>query len=98
MSKGFHHLTKEKKIVYLIWLDRTVLELWSGYLDVWTDPALSFEEKESRSSDKKSLIDHFEKICDQIMTEVSYAEIDEFRSGNSKICKNLAYDWSRLWL
>ena len=98
MSKGFHHLTKEKKIIYLIWLDRTVLELWSGYLDVWTDSSLSFEEKENRSSEKKSLIDHFEKICEQIMMEVSYAEIDEFRVGNSKVCKNLGYDWSGLWL
>ena len=37
MSKGFHHLAKDKKITYLIWLDRVVLELWSDYLDIWID-------------------------------------------------------------
>ena len=98
MSKGFHHLTKDKKITYLIWLDRTVLELWSVYLDIWTDPSLSFDEKEAKTKEKKLLIDHFEKICDQIMAEVSYAEVNEFRVNNSKVCESVGYDWSRLWL
>jgi len=97
VSKGFHHLTKEKKIIYLIWLDRTVLELWSGYLDIWTDNKLSFDEKETKTKEKKLLIDHFETICDQIMSEVSYAEVDKFRVDNSKICETVGYDWSRLW-
>ena len=98
MSKGFHHLTKDKKITYLIWLDRVVLELWSDYLDIWTGSNLSFGEKEIKSKEKKSLIDHFEKIGDQIMTEVSYAEVNEFRVNNSKVCESVGYDWSRLWL
>ena len=98
MSKGFHHLTKEKKIIYFIWLDRVVLGLWSDYLDIWIDSSLSFGEKETKSKEKKSLIDHFEKIGDQIMTEVSYAEVNEFRVNNSKICETVGYDWSRLWL
>ena len=97
MSKGFHHLTKDKKITYLIWLDRTVLELWSVYLDIWIDPNLSFDEKEAKTKEKKLLIDHFEKICDQIMAEVSYAEVNEFRANNSKVCESVGYDWSRLW-
>ena len=98
MSKGFHHLAKDKKITYLIWLDRVVLGLWSDYLDIWIDSSLSFGEKEAKSKEKKSLIDHFEKIGDQIMTEVSYAEVNEFRVNNSKICETVGYDWSRLWL
>ena len=97
MSKGFHHLTKDKKILYLIWLDRTVLELWSDYLDIWTNSSLSFDEKEDKTKEKKSLIDHFEKICDQIMAEVSYEEVNNFRANNSKICETIGYDWSRLW-
>ena len=97
MSKGFHHLSKDKKILYLIWLDKTVLELWSGYLDIWTDHSLSFDEKETKTKEKKLLIDHFEKICDQIMTEVSYEEVDQFRVNNSKVCQTVGYDWTRLW-
>ena len=56
MSKGFHHLTKDKKITYLIWLDRTVLELWSVYLDIWIDPNLSFDEKETTARFVKVLV------------------------------------------
>ena len=98
MPTNFQHTPKEKKIVYLIWLDKTILELWTGYLDIWTDSKLSFAEKEQKSTDKKSLIDYFEGVSDQIMKGISHGEIAEFRKDNSELCRNLDYDWPKLWL
>jgi len=93
----FIHLSREKKIAYLIWLDGTVLNLWSEYLEIWTDNKLSYNQKLSQTIDKKSLIDYFETLADELMRGISFEEIQEFRNKNSKLCGDLSFDWSRLW-
>ena len=94
----FSHLSREKKIAYLIWLDNVVLTLWGDYLDIWTDNSLTYNQKLNQTMDKKSLIDYFETLADELMKGISFREIKEFQKNNSNVCRNLSFDWSRLWI
>jgi len=71
----------EEKIVYFLWLDDQVMELWAEYLTMkcqannLTPIDLSLNDK---MNDKIELIEYFEMYLDAIRLHITYNQIDEW--------------------
>jgi len=86
--------TKRQKILYFLWLDDQVMTYWSKYLDLKHSlPCDDFWSKESikELDDCLVIIEHFEKYQQEISSEYSYEEIDEFVKTHPGICKNFNF-------
>ena len=77
---------QEDKIVYFLWLDDQVMELWSEYLNMkcFFGDNLETDKTIQEKIDKKlQLIDHFEMYLDALRLHVTYNEIDKWTLDNN---------------
>jgi hypothetical protein len=78
--------TKEEKIIYFLWLDDQLMELWADYLNMkclypFSDTR---DEKESKQiEDKLLLIEHFEMYIDAVNLHITYREIEQWTRDNN---------------
>lgn len=78
--------SKSAKIVYFLWLDDQVMELWSEYLNMKCFFGDNTEEdaKHIQKMDKKlMLVDYFEMYLDALRLHITYDEIDSWTIKNN---------------
>ena len=78
--------SKEQKIVYFLWLDDQLMELWAEDLNMkclfpFNDTRTDKEKKQI--DDKLLLIEHFELYIDAVRLHVTYEEIEEWTRENN---------------
>lgn len=83
---------KSHKIIYFLWLDDQVMELWSEYLNMKCysgDDPEEYERIQSKIEDKLLLIDHFEMYLDALRLHLTYTEIDKWTIKNNYYKKHI---------
>ena len=77
--------SKKDKIVYFLWLDDQIMELWSDYLNMKCFFGDNTDDEALREKiDKKLLlVDHFEMYLDALRLHVTYDEIDAWAANNN---------------
>jgi hypothetical protein len=77
--------SKSEKIVYFLWLDDQVMELWSEYLNMKCFFSSDEEDPELRAKMEKKLllVDYFEMYLDALRLHITYEEIDAWASKNN---------------
>tara|TARA_A100001391_G_scaffold134305_1_gene93192 strand:- start:116 stop:442 length:327 start_codon:yes stop_codon:yes gene_type:complete len=77
--------SKSDKIVYFLWLDDQVMELWSEYLNMKCYFGNNIETEPLREKMEKKLIlvDYFEMYLDALRLHITYDEIDAWASKNN---------------
>ena len=78
--------SKEAKIVYFLWLDDQIMELWSDYLTLSAltgyDPS-NDEYLQRKILSKLALIDYFEMYLEALRMHIDYNEIDSWIVENN---------------
>jgi hypothetical protein len=75
----------DHKIIYFLWLDDQVMELWSDYLILKSQAAdyPPYDQKvEKQLQDKLALIDYFEMYLDALRLYIDYDQIDQWVIDN----------------
>ena len=77
--------SKGDKIVYFLWLDDQVMELWSEYLNMKCFFGNNIEDEPLREKMEKKLllVDYFEMYLDALRLHITYDEIDAWASKNN---------------
>ena len=77
---------KEEKIIYFLWLDDQVMELWSEYLNMkcfFGDNTEAEQEIQKKIDKKLVLVDYFEMYLDALRLHITYDEIDAWTLKNN---------------
>ena len=86
--------TKSQKIIYFLWLDDQIMQLWSDYLilkaqyEITTTPN---QEIEKKINSRLELVDYFEMYLQAIRLHVTLNEIDDWIIKN-KYWKKVIYN------
>jgi len=78
--------SKGDKIVYFLWLDDQVMEIWSEYLNMkcfFGDNSQEDKTLQEKMNKKLTLVDHFELYLDALRLHITYEEIDDWASKNN---------------
>ena len=78
--------SKADKIVYFLWLDDQVMEIWSEYLNMkcfFSDDSEEDEKLRVKMNKKLELVDYFELYLDALRLHITYDEIDAWASKNN---------------
>ena len=78
--------SREDKIVYFLWLDDQLLELWAEYLNMkclFPFSNTRDERQKKQIDDKLLLIEHFEMYLDAIRLHITYEEIEGWARENN---------------
>jgi len=79
-------VSRSEKIVYFLWLDDQVMELWSEYLNMkcfFGDNAHTDKSIQEKIDKKLLLIDYFEMYLDALRLHITYDEIDKWTIDNN---------------
>ena len=74
------------KIVYFLWLDDQVMEIWSEYLNMkcfFGDNSEEDKKLQEKINKKLQLVDHFEMYLDALRMHLTYDEIDAWTLKNN---------------
>ena len=86
--------SKADKIVYFLWLDDQVMEIWSEYLNMKCFFSNNTQEDkilQEKMNKKLTLVDHFELYLDALRLHITYEEIDAWALKN-KYWKRYIYN------
>jgi hypothetical protein len=78
--------SKSDKIVYFLWLDDQVMELWSEYLNMkcfFGDNTEAEKSIQDKMNKKLQLVDYFEMYLDALRLYITYDEIDKWTMKNN---------------
>ena len=71
--------SKSDKIVYFLWLDDQVMEIWSEYLNMkcfFSNNTQEDKTLQEKMNKKLTLVDHFELYLDALRLHITYEEIN----------------------
>ena len=78
--------SKADKIIYFLWLDDQVMEIWSEYLNMkcfLADNSTQDKQHQEKMNKKLLLVDHFEMYLDALRLHITYDEIDAWTLKNN---------------
>ncbi len=78
--------TKKEKILYFLWIDDQVMDLWAQYLELkgYTYMTNEITNKNAQlAAEKLKLIEHYEQYMDALKLHITYKEIDTWATANS---------------